>query len=141
MYVLISKTSGAQSCLLNHNSTLSCWKTQLFLCKLFCSLWEFASIIFSAVYIPSQSKANDMPCLLSGQIIKMRTKHPKSAVFIQSNWRNEFPFQHRREYQYRGAALTLPLKVHSPHSPRPFMVVIQGPNVSNILMLKADGHI
>lgn len=79
-------------------------KTLLFLCKPFCSLWEFTSIIFASVYIPPQAKANGMPCLLSGQIIKMKTKHPDSAVFIQGNWRNEFPPNIGENTKHRGAS-------------------------------------
>lgn len=105
MYVLISRTSGAQSRLLNHNSASSCWKRFcfFFLCKPFCSLWEFASIIFfAAVYTSPQAKANDMPCLLSGQIIKMKTKHPDSAVFIQGNT--------GKNTEYRWFSVTPPFK-------------------------------
>lgn len=109
-------------------------KTLLFLCKPFCSLWEFASIIFAVVYISPQAKANGMPCLLSGQIIKMKTKHPDSAVFIQGNWRNEFPPNTGENTKCREASS----KVHSSRSPMPFMSVIQGPDGANVLMMKAD---
>lgn len=91
MYDLISVTSGAPFCLLNHN-----WlELLLFVCKPFYSLGEFASIIFAAVYTPLRQK--QMECLLSGQIIEMETKHLNSAVFIQGNSRNEFPAWHVRK--------------------------------------------
>lgn len=103
MYVLISRTSGAsggpvESLL----GSLVLESHAFFLCKPFCSLREFASII-SAVYIHPQAKANGMPCQLSGQIIKMKTKHPGSAVFIQGKRRNEFPPNTVENTEYRGA--------------------------------------
>ncbi len=101
MYVLISKNCKNKWCSVTPvESRLGSLmlKTVLFLCKPFSSVWEFASIIFSAVYIPPQAKANGMPGLLSRQIIKIKTKHP-TAFCTQGNWRNEFPSQRRREYK------------------------------------------
>lgn len=56
MYVLIWKTSGAHSRLLNHNLALSCWKCAFFLCKPFSPLGEFASIILLLCTSPLRQK-------------------------------------------------------------------------------------
>ena len=75
---------------------------------------------FAAVYNPPpQAQVNGMPCLLSGQIIKMKTKHPNS-VFRATGGMNSTP-NTGKNTKYTGVTFTQTLMVHSRHSSRRFV--------------------
>lgn len=60
---------------------------------------------FAAVYIPPQAKENGMPCLLSRQIIKIKTKHPTLQIAFGATGGMNSPPDVEENTKYRGASL------------------------------------
>lgn len=134
------KTSGAQSSLLNQDSALSFWKRCLSLQAILLALGVCFNHFCCCVHLPSgKSKWHAMSAIRTDN--KMKTKHPTLLSSFRATGGINSPPNTGENIKYSGAGFTPPLKVHSSQSPIPFMTVIQGPNASNILMLKADRRI